>query len=153
MIRDKALPERRHGRSRRRGSLIIEAVIAVALLATAGLALTRLASSAALLSRHSSQTLAATLTAENTIERFRGLAADQVLQRAADIGTDLANQSGCQVQVETDEFLTSEQKGIHIQVTVTIEDSIRVVAHDWRLSGQGEVANRDDDQPSEDEDD
>jgi hypothetical protein len=136
----------------RRGSLIIEAVISVALLATAGYALTRLARNAANLSQQADQRLVATLTAANTIERLRGLSAQQVSERASDVATDLSEVSGCEVQLATEPFTTPDHTGIHIRIVVSAPGNVRVTAHDWRLDAVQKSADQDPPAQSEEDD-
>ena len=114
----------------RAGSLIIEAVVSVALLASATFALAKLAQSAAELSQQSDQRLAAALVAENTLERLRGVPAEQIASRSEDVAEQMRMTSGCKVEVTTEPF----SQGVHVRVDVSPSPNVRVTLHDWRLA-------------------
>ena len=122
--------------SERAGSLVIEAVISVALLASATYALTKLARSTAELNRQTDQRLAATLTAENALERLRGLSAEQVAQQVAGIAQSMSESSGCDVEITSAPFVSGDRGGIHIRVDVVPSENARVTLHDWRLEAE-----------------
>jgi len=140
--------QRRWGR-RRGGSLVIEAVIAAALLATATYGLTQLAKSAAVLRQQSDQRLAATLAAENTLERLRGVPLAELTGQADEVAEIVAASSGCEVDVSTTPFTAAARDGIHLRVDVSPSQNIRVTLHDWRLptaeSAAAEKTEADDD--------
>jgi hypothetical protein len=117
----------------RRGSLVIEAAISVALLATAAYGLTRLASDWAQLNRQADQRLAATLAAENTRERLRRVTDDRLEEQAVEIAALVAEASGCDIEVSTEPFTHRDREGIHVRVEASPERNTRVTLHDWRL--------------------
>ncbi len=117
----------------RRGTLIVEAVIALVLLATATFALTKLAKSSAALGQQSDQRLTATLAAENTIQRLQGVAADKLSDQADQVAALVAQDTGCEIDVSTEPFTTGDREGIHVRVDASIGPAIRVSLHDWRL--------------------
>jgi Tfp pilus assembly protein PilV len=125
-------PPPRRTNSPRTGSLVIEAVIAVALLATAAYGLTKLASSAAALSRQSDQRLAATLAAENTVERLRRLPAERLAAEAGGVAQLVSESAACQVEVSTETFSVAAGKSVHVRVDASPAKNIRVTLHDWR---------------------
>ncbi len=118
----------------RRGALIVEAVIALVLLTTATVALTKLAKSSAALDRQSDQRLVATLAAENTIERLQGVASDKLSGQADQVAALVAQDAGCQIDVSTEPFTTGDREGIHVRVDASISPAIRVSLHDWRFA-------------------
>ncbi len=120
-------------RSQRRGSLVIEAVIASALLATAILALGKLAQSAAALGHQADQRLAATLAGENLLERLRAVPIEAVGERADELADVVAQQTQCDVEVSAKPFSVADREGIHVQVDVSPSPQVRVTLHDWRL--------------------
>jgi len=132
-------PERRLGTKplmNRRGALIIEAVIALVLLTTATIALTKLAKSSAALGQQSDQRLTATLAAENTIQRLQGVAAEKLSEQADQVAALVAQDAGCEIDVSTEPFTTGDREGIHVRVDVSIAPAIRVSLHDWRFDSE-----------------
>lgn len=132
-------------RPARRGSLVIEAVISAALLATAGYALTRLARTSSTLSQQADQQLAATLTAENLVERLRALESDELQQRATTVAQSLADASQCEIEVLTESFTHAGREGIHIRIDVSSSPQNRVTIHDWRLVDSNNAGEEDPD--------
>lgn len=116
----------------RTGSLVIEAVIAVALLATAVYGLTKLASSAAALSRQSDQRLAATLAAENTVERLRRLPAERLAAEARGVAQLVSESAACDVEVSTEIFSVAAGNSVHVRVDASPTKNVRITLHDWR---------------------
>jgi Tfp pilus assembly protein PilV len=125
----------------RSGSLVIEAVIAVALLATAAYGLAKLASSAAALSRQSDQRLAATLAAENTVERLRRLPAERLAAEAGGVAHLVSESAACEVKVSTDIFSVAAGKSVHVRVDASPAKNIRVTLHDWRWVNESSEQN------------
>lgn len=121
-------------RRRRCGSLLIEAAIAVALLATAAYGLSQLASGSAALARQADQRLAATLAAENTRQRLRRISDENLAEKSGEIAALVTNASGCEVTVSIEPFANTNHEGVHIRIDVSPEESIRVSLHDWRLT-------------------
>jgi Tfp pilus assembly protein PilV len=123
-------------------------VISVALLASASFALTKLARSAAELSQQSDQRLTAVLTAENTLERLRGVPAEQLARRSDEVAEQMTLASGCQVEVTTASF----PQGVHVRVDVSPSANSRVTLHDWRLAQPAGAGASDDSGSSEEND-
>lgn len=138
-------------RRRRRGSLVIEAAIAVTLLATAAYGLSRLASGWTVLSRQADQRLTATLAAENARERLRRLSDEQLTEQADAIAAAIGEESGCQLSVTTTPFTDADRDGMHVRVDVVPGANVRVTLHDWRIIPQPAQApeSEADDQDSE----
>lgn len=130
-------------RHHRCGALIVEAVMALVLLATATVALAKLARSSAALVRQSDQRLIATLAAENTIQRLRGVATVDLADQADSVAKLVAQDAGCQISVTTEPFTTGQHRGIHVQVDASFSNSVGISLHDWRF------ASRDDGQADE----
>ena len=84
-------------RTSRRAALIVEAVIALLLLSTATVALTKLAKSSAALGRQSDERLVATLAAENTIQRLQGVAVEELSDQADQVADLVAQDAGCEI--------------------------------------------------------
>ncbi len=124
----------------RRGSLVIEAVVVIALLATAFVALGKLAATSAALSQNADQRLAATLAAENLLQRLQSVSIDAVVADAQQIAKTIQDSCGYQINLKTDQFRASERDAIHVAVTVTASDVVSVTLHDWRI---GEPASSD----------
>jgi Tfp pilus assembly protein PilV len=127
----------------RRGALIVEAVIALVLLTTATVALTKLAKSSAALDRQSDQRLIATLAAENTIQRLQGVASDKLSGQADQVAALVAQDAGCQIDVSTESFTTGDREGIHVRVDAKISPAIRVSLHDWRFAAESNADSED----------
>ena len=128
------LPDRRG----RRGSLVIEAAIAVTLLATAAYGLSRIASGWTVLSRQADQRLTATLAAENARERLRRLSDEQLPEQADAIAAAIGEETGCQLSVTTTPFTDDDRDGVHVRVDVVPGVNMRVTLHDWRIIQQPE---------------
>lgn len=144
------------GTRRRRlrdGSLLIEAVIAIMLLATASLAVMRLAATSVTLQRDAEQKLAATLTAQNILARL-----DRMSPESFD-DLDGLSKSLEQIEVSYEEtfpgdvvisarrFENQGIAGVHLHVLVTIGPNVRVSLDDWRLTkaenGEARAAKQD----------
>ena len=123
----------------RRAALIIEAVIALVLLSTATVALTKLAKSSAALGQQSDQRLVATLAAENTIERLQGVAVEELSDQADQVAALVAQDAGCDIDVTTEPFTVGDRQGIHVRVDTTIAPAIRIRLHDWRFAVEPKV--------------
>jgi len=122
----------------RRGALIVEAVIALVLLATATVALTKLARSSAALVRQSDQRLTATLAAENTIQRLRGVATGDLADQADTVAKLVAQDAGCEIDVTTEPFTTGERQGIHLRVDASFSPAVGISLHDWRFDSEAD---------------
>ena len=117
----------------RRGSLIIESVVAIALLATAFLALGNLAASSAAISRNADQRLAATLAAENVLERLRDVPFDALAEKASELGKTIPDSYGYEGQIETNDFRGGGRDAIHLAVTIRPNENVSVTLHGWRI--------------------
>ena len=118
----------------RRGNIAVEAVIAVALLATATAAMARLAQNSSRLQQQADGRCAATLAAENVIVRLERLPFSRVQAEAEQAAEEIEQDSGCQVAVTVDEFSVEGRDGIHLRVSATPMDGQVVTLHDWALS-------------------
>ena len=130
---------RRRPAANRRAALIIEAVIALVLLSTATVALTKLAKSSAALGQQSDQRLVATLAAESTIERLQGVAVEELSDQADQVAALVAQEAGCDIDVTTEPFTVGDRQGIHVRVDATIAPAIRIRLHDWRFAVEPKV--------------
>ena len=113
--------------------MIIEAVVAIALLATAFVALGRLASSSAAINQVADQRLSATLAAENTLEQLSSLSDDQLQQQASQIATAMEQTHGVQIEVSTSRFDALGRGAIHVQATARGKRGGEIKLHDWRV--------------------
>lgn len=130
---------------------MIECVIAAALIATATLALTRLAHHTTQLNHQSDNRLSAKLTAENFLERSKEIDAEQLESSVADLAESMADQYGSEITVTSDPFESGIRKGVHLRIDVAATPSARVTLHDWRwLSPEETDAEGGDDGDSED---
>ena len=118
---------------RRTGSLIIESVVATALLATALVALGKLAATSAAISQTADQRLAATLIAENVLERLKVVEFDAVPGESAEIAASIQQSCPYEVQVTGDAFLAGDREARHIIVTVRPSLHVTIQLHDWRV--------------------
>ncbi len=129
----------RRPHANRRAALIIEAVIALVLLSTATVALTKLARSSAALGQQSDQRLVATLAAENTIERLRGVGVEELSDQADQVAELVAQDAGCEIVISTAPFTVGDRQGIHVRVDATISPAIRIRLHDWRFAVESKL--------------
>ncbi|MEM1070976.1 MAG: hypothetical protein AAGI63_18870 [Planctomycetota bacterium] len=119
----------RHSRCRR-GSFLMEAAVAMALLGTALVAATRLARMSAQLNLHSEQRTAAHLAGLNTLERIRALPDDGWMNQADEVADDVSEMTGCQVEVTLEPM--NSPPGQHVMVNVAANERVRIALHDWR---------------------
>ena len=120
--------------SPRRGHIAVEAVIAVALLATATAALARLAQTSSRLQQQADGRCAARLAAENVLARIERLPVSRIEAEAELAAEEIAQDSGCQIAVSVDEFSAGKGDGVHLRVSVTPLDGQVVTLHDWALT-------------------
>ncbi len=121
------------GKRRCAGSFVIEAVISVLLLATASLAVVRLARSSVDLQLRADREMAAALTAQNVIRQLDALPSDPFPEQVAEIENAYGQQSGCDVSISLRPFDRDGVAGLHLRVDVAAGDQARVTLHDWRL--------------------
>ena len=118
----------------RRGSMIIEVVVASILFATALIALGRLARTSTSLNVLSDQRLSAKLTAENAITRLQALDFDAIDTKRDSIATQLSESADLDVQIQTQSFSIDNQDAMKLTVHVTDQTGvIGVKLHDWRI--------------------
>ena len=118
---------------------MIEAVIAVALLATASLAVVQLARSSVDLQLRGDREIAAILTAQNVLMRLDGMDSAQLQQdQMAVIEQSASKASGCEVAISLIPFDGQGAAGTHIEVEVTAGNQVRVQLHDWRLASSSQ---------------
>ena len=123
----------RNALSSRTASVVVEAVVALALLATALIALGKLATTSTAVRQQSDAQLAATLVAENTLERLSAIAFDDATDQTPKIANTMRESSGYDVVAKTDSFRVGEQESMHVTVQVRSGDLVAVTLHDWRV--------------------
>ncbi|EMI16315.1 hypothetical protein RMSM_06763 [Rhodopirellula maiorica SM1] len=121
-----------HRHARRRGSLIVEAAICFVLLATAVMALMKLAQNSSRLSKQADQRLVATLAAENALERLHHVAGDELKSSADEVAAAIGEESRCDVEVTVEDFQSQSRSGFHLRVEATCSPEVRITLHDWR---------------------
>lgn len=126
---------------------MVEAAISIAMMATAMVALTRLASSSAELNHIADRQLSATLAAENTLERLQSLPLDELSDQAAAVADEVASECGCQIKAAVEAI--ESPPGYHVTVTVAIGDQIELSLHDWRLEVPSEEMSDADPEPTD----
>lgn len=112
---------------------MIEAVIAVALLATAGVAVARLSQNAAVLNQQSDDRVALVMAVENTLGRLRTLSIEDLQTKTKEVASAISESTGCNVTVDIDEFSGKNGTGFHLVVSAVDKHNQRVALHDWRL--------------------
>ncbi len=123
---------RSHRHARRHGSLIVEAAICFVLLATAVVALMKLAHSSAVLSKQADQRLVATLAAQNTLERLQNVTSDELKSSAEEVATAINEQTNCDVAVTVEDFQSESRSGMHLRIEAACSPDVHVTLHDWR---------------------
>lgn len=123
-----------HFRLSRRGSLIIESVVALTLLATALVALGKLAATSTAIGKQGDQRLAATLAAENLLERLDAIPFEEVAAEARRIADVIEESCGYDIAATTEEFRAGDTDSIHVSVTVRASSLVAVTLHDWKTS-------------------
>ena len=113
---------------------MIEAVISVALLATASVAVVRLARSSVDLQLRADREMAAVLTAQNTVGRLESIPSEQIVEEIAELERSYGDESGCEIRIAIRPFDRDATAGLHLRVEVTAGDDVRVTLHDWRLN-------------------
>ena len=128
--------------------MIIEAVIAAALLATALISLAKLSQSSAMLNSQADGRLAATLAAQNVIARIGVAEISSLDSSAKQAASEVESSSGCKIDVATSVFETGQRGGVHLQVIAKLNDQVSVQLHRWYLEplgdDKGEPAGEDD---------
>lgn len=122
------------------GSVIVEVVLAAALLATAGVGLSKLVGRSQIVARQSDQRLAAALTAANVIHRLKATEVEEIEMVAGRLQRSAIESTGYDVQVTIKPMrgANSSSSGSHVRVEVIADDSVRVVMHDWRFRASEE---------------
>lgn len=115
---------------------MIEAVVALALLATATAAVAKLGRTRALLEQQADGRVAATLAAENVLAIVRAESFTAVAGAAEATARQVGQDSDCQVAVATAEFDTAGRRGIHVRVTAQQAPGPPVILHDWIWRGR-----------------
>ena len=118
----------------RRGSIIVEAAVAIALLATAMIALTQLAQHSSALTVHADRRAAAQLAADNVLATIEPGPADRWEQRLRDAADRVEATSKCEISILSEPFAAAGREGVHFRIDASPSDSIRVSAHAWRFS-------------------
>jgi Tfp pilus assembly protein PilV len=137
--------------SRRRGSLAVEAAMAVALLGSAMFAMARFSQNSAALERQADERLAAELAAENLLERLRDVPASEIANAARIAAAELERQSGCPLQVTADGVSGADQPAaVHLRVAAGPPDRWQITLHDWIFETGGPRLS---DAPQEESDD
>lgn len=136
--------------STRQGSLVIECVVAAALIATATLALTRLAHHTTQLNHQANDRQSAKLTAENFRERFKEIDAEQLETSVAALAESMSQQYGSEITVTSDSFESGNLNGIHLRIHVATTPNAHVTLHDWRLISPDEPDDEPDDKQRDD---
>ncbi|MCG8650698.1 MAG: hypothetical protein MI861_12750, partial [Pirellulales bacterium] len=124
------MPCLRHPRHRQ-GGFLIEAVIATALLATALLGLAKLARTSALLQRQADQRLAASLAAENVLEKLKPMPVDTLVAQAGGVARRVEESSNCEVQLTVDSMQISGRRAAHLTVKAAASEHTQVTLHHW----------------------
>jgi Tfp pilus assembly protein PilV len=117
---------------RRRGSLIVEIVVAAALFSTAVFALGRLAQQTASLSVRADDQLGAQLTGENILARLQAADYEQLAKAAKKIESADTN-APYTVQITTKVMKVKEVAATRLSVEINRGAQI-LVLHDWRFA-------------------
>lgn len=121
----------KHHCRRRRGSVILEAVISVAILATAMVALTKLAQISSALHQESDGRLAAALAAENVMTRLDAVAVDQLSDEIEKAVVAVEEASGCEITPKLVPFEVNGRKAVHVELEVQAAEGLGVTIHRW----------------------
>ena len=124
---------------RRRGSFLVEAVVACVLLGAGLVALAKLTSTSAKVERALDLAVSLKLTAENFVQRTRHMDASAYTKQAIDIASGLSADSGHQVDVRIQPFKSESGEGVHAIITASAKPDLSVTLHDWRLADEGRL--------------
>ena len=121
----------------RAGGILIEAVIATALMLTATVALTRYAQSAGKLSDLANRNLNARLASENAAERMRHFPADRWSSLADEVGKSVSRSSAVTTKIMVTDFQTDDRDAVHaiIQCQIGGDPGEVVENHCWKFAG------------------
>ncbi len=124
----------------RRGSLIIEAAVASVLLATAIVAVTRMASASAKLRIKAQIQLATELESQNVLEQLRNVPTDQLEAKIQRIETDLQadGYDVADISAEPDD----ENQITHLVVRLEAGD-VSAISQNWRVNKTDEPSETD----------
>ncbi|TWT51199.1 hypothetical protein Pla22_39760 [Rubripirellula amarantea] len=111
----------------------MEAVLAAALLFTAGIAVAKYAKDVRKLDRNADVTIAAKLACDNTVERLRTTPADQWMDTASDIAEQVSDAAGLPMTIDVSEFETNDSRGQHAEILARYHGDIVYRTHAWSL--------------------
>lgn len=123
---------------RRRGSLALEAAIALALLTTAMAALAKLSHSAAQLRQQADGRVAARLAGENVLMRLQQVTAEELAEASEAAADSMEQLTGCRIEIEIEPFAAAEQQGQHLKLSIQPRFGQQVVMHDWFFAAAAE---------------
>ena len=129
-------PSQRRGA--RRGSLIIECVIAAMLVTVASVGLLRLGRTASNLNRQANHRLAATLIAENIALRVQQIPFDQLATETKAAADQTAKETNSKITITTKSFDATptgsvDGQGLHVTIEVRTGTTTSAVRHAWRF--------------------
>ncbi|HBV62316.1 MAG TPA: hypothetical protein DEF45_04775 [Rhodopirellula sp.] len=135
----------RFHRSNRKGSLILECVIASVILASCSIALLKWTHSENRLKQQANTHTAAILLADNAIQRLQQATTENATILANEVAQQLSKQQGLSVAITSREFNSSQgteaaRPGIHFTITVSKGDVPITAQHSWNLHPRNEVA-------------
>lgn len=117
------------------GGVLVEAIVASALLLTATTSLTRFIVSSKQLEIAADQRLAAKLVTENVVERLRSIKAEAWPTKADAIAQDVSTESGIKTQIKMTSFQLGERDAWHatIRCQVGNNESAYQENHTWKV--------------------
>lgn len=133
----------------RRGSLIIEAVVSSALLATAVVAVTHLGVASKKLGSQADAQMLATLEAANILERLQGSELNSLNAQAASIQASYPSDSAT---ITATPFSNGPNDGVHLFVELRVNERAVASVNDWRLVATKPVQEPDETESSGDVD-
>jgi len=134
----KQMQTQRIQKRNRTGSLIIECVVASAILASCSIALLNWTQSENQLKRQANTQTAAVLLANNAADRLNQTTTEDAITFANRVASELSKQQRLDVVIAISEFNNSQKagpeiSGIHFTITVSQGNVPITVKHSWKL--------------------
>ena len=122
----------------RRASIILECVIASAILATCSIALLKWTHASGQISHNADTQTAASLLADNAAVRLKLATSANAKAIAKRVAAELSENQGLSVTVTSSEFTPSNEPdsdltGIHFTITVSGDKTPATIRHTWKI--------------------
>lgn len=116
---------------RRKGSLLLEVVVASALLGVCIIALGKLGGTASKLQQQSMNDLTVRMAIDNVLNQLQGLPKDEIDKSIESLEGDAKATCGCDVSIKATDVNIADQKGVRISIVGKSLDGHSITAVRW----------------------